>query len=107
MEINCFDTVNVKEVRFLTPAKIDMTVGGEEITQVVSVDIVNRQVYLANGDEYQQLSKAVFEHLDSINTLPEDFFVAPQEIVQQAAKARSDYESMSSKCRGEFGETNE
>lgn len=81
--------IDVKEVKFLTPAKIVLLNDGIEDTFLVSVDIINRKVYLSNGDEYNKLSEAVFSHLDQINTLPEDFFMASDEIRQEASKAES------------------
>jgi|688.fasta_scaffold13682_14 hypothetical protein len=82
-----FDRCEVKEVVFLTPAKIKVIVDDFEEIVMASVDIINRKAYMVNGDEIHNFSQAVFEHLDEINTLPEDFFMAPDEVRGEAAKA--------------------
>jgi hypothetical protein len=82
-----FSKVEVKNVVFLTPAKVKLLIDGKEKILMTSVDIINRKVYLVDGEEFKELSNAVFSHLDQINTLPEDFFMAPDEVVEEAVKA--------------------
>lgn len=94
MEKNDQDSANqqkkIKEVVFLTPAKITIVENDQEKTVMTSVDIINRKVYLADGDD--SLSDLVFSHLDNVNSLPEDFFMAPDEVREEAAKAEADRE---------------
>lgn len=98
--------LEVKQVVFLTPAKLTYISDGSENTLMVSVDIINRKVYLSNGDEIDRLSKAVFSHLDQINTLPEDFFMAPDEVREEAAKAEASRDQIYQEALGASNERN-
>lgn len=74
----------VHDVTFLTPAVIKATVDGQVHEDLaVQVDFINRKVYHGILDS-QKLSDAVFAHLDSVNTLPENFFEAPEAIYNTA-----------------------
>lgn len=94
----------VKEVLFLTPAKI--TVQGPhpdgEKTHIykVLVDIVNRKVCDQDYNEMDWLTAKVFQHIDEVNTLPEDFFIAPQEVTDQAEQAQKSYDAMQEQTLG-------
>lgn len=59
-------------VKFLTPAKISYKINGEVKESLVSVDLINKKVYDEKG--LFIFNNLVFEHLDMINTLPDDFF---------------------------------
>jgi hypothetical protein len=74
----------IKDVEFLTPARVTLEVNGKETSVMVSVDIINRKVYHANGQQF--LSDQIFEYLDGVNNLPDDFFEAPDEIYEQVEK---------------------
>lgn len=80
----------VEDVVFLTPAKISVLIDNVKRSYMASVDIINRKVYVENGDDF--LTDAVFDHLDQINILPEDFFAAPDEVTAEADKAEADRE---------------
>lgn len=82
----------IEQVVFLTPAMIKAKVNGRAQNVMVSVDIINRKVYDATGSD--QLSEIVFSHLDEINTLPENFFSAPEELSVQASEADEHRERM-------------
>lgn len=84
--------ITIKEVVFLTPAKIKAIVNGEETTIIANVDIINRKVYLNDGDS--SISDIVFSHLDEINTLPEDFFSAPDHVTEEAMKVEEERENI-------------
>lgn len=77
--------IEFKEVLFLTPAKIKVNIDGEEKTMMMSVDIANKKAYTADGDS--SLSEKLFEYLDSIYVLPEDFFSASQEVRDEVQDA--------------------
>jgi hypothetical protein len=83
--------VEILGVAFLTPALIKLKLGDREEAVQVSIDIVNRKVYYGNSELY---STEVFQYLDAVNTLPDDFFAAPDDIVEQAAQAREDHEKL-------------
>lgn len=91
-------SVEVKGVVFLTPAKVDVIEDGVEKTYMVSVDIINRKIYM--GQEESCLSKPVFDHLDSINILPDDFFAAPEGVANEAGQAQRDYDEIREKALG-------
>jgi hypothetical protein len=84
--------IEIKNVTFLTPAKISLISNSQEKIVMVNVDIINRKVYTGDGDD--SLSDYVFSHLDQINTLPEDFFMASEEIREEAAKAEADRDQL-------------
>lgn len=92
--------VRVTKVEFLTPARITISDGDNERTILASVDIINRKVYDSQGDS--SLSKYVFGHLDDINTLPEDFFAAPPEVYEEAARAQTEQEKMQRETIGDM-----
>ncbi len=92
LDNNKSGTVVVQEVVFLTPAKLIVLKNEIPETMMVSVDIINRKVYDSDGNTF--LSDAVFAHLDGINILSEDFFAAPDQILEEASKADSDRERM-------------
>lgn len=77
--------IRIKDVIFLTPARIIALVNGKEENIMASVDLANRKVYSTNGDS--SLSNYVFDYLDAVNILPENFFSAPEEVMQEAANA--------------------
>jgi len=96
------NNIEIQEVVFLTPARIVALVEGIEKTFMASVDIINKKVYV--GDNDTSLSELVFGHLDNINSLPEDFFSAPDEIKEEAIKAEEDRERI---FKETIGATNE
>ncbi len=80
------DQIEILDVIFLTPALLRIKLDGKETSLQVSVDLVNRKVY--QGDR-EVLSEEVFGYLDMVNSLPEDFFIAPDEIIERAAEAQA------------------
>lgn len=92
--------MKVLDIDFLTPAKVKLMKDGVEISLMVSVDIINRKVYDKDGQLF--MSDEIFTHLDSVNTLPEDFFIAPDEVLQQAAQADLDHQQVRKEVLGEY-----
>jgi hypothetical protein len=85
--------IEVKDVIFLTPARIEYTKeDGSTDSMTTGVDIIGRKVYVDNG--VWTHSDAVFEYLDRINTLPEDFFEAGEDIYDKANKAVDEMEDI-------------
>lgn len=76
--------IEILDIEFLTPARLKLSVDGKETFVAVNVDIINRKVYQANGKQF--LSERVFQYLDNVNTLPEDFFEAPPEVYEEVGK---------------------
>lgn len=75
----------IVDLNFLTPARLRFTVNGKEISTMVNVDIVNRKAYLNDGT-VSHLSDEIFNYLDRVNSLPEDFFEAPDEVYEEVNK---------------------
>jgi hypothetical protein len=95
--------IEIKAVEFLTPARIKAMLNGQEKSFMVNVDIINRKVYeQSGGDALTDLSDLVFEHLDSINILPEDFFAAPDDVSERAAMAEEEHEQIKQDIRGDY-----
>lgn len=92
--------IEVKNIEFLTPARISLLVDGKELSVIAGVDIVNRKVYV--GDTESEFGDSVFFYLDEINSLPDDFFAAPPEVVAEAAQAEQDVEQISKQATGEM-----
>jgi hypothetical protein len=85
------DDVEVVDVEFLTPARVHLRRGEEDVVLNVSVDLANRKIYKADSDAPDEvLSEMVFTHLDSVNILPEDFFAAGEDIYERASDAYED-----------------
>jgi hypothetical protein len=80
-QTNQFEIVAVE---FLTPAKVVVKANGQEKSIMVNVDIINRRVYDDKGNT--DLSDLIFSHLDSENTLPEDFFAATEDLQNTVAE---------------------
>lgn len=83
----------VLDVVFLTPARIKYHAGGYTVLLNAQIDIANRQVY-CDGYDTAILSKAVFDHLDAVNTLPENFFEASDDIYQGVQEAQLEHEKL-------------
>ena len=79
------EEITIKELLFLTPAKMRANINGEEKTIMLNVDIINRKAYTADGDS--SLSDQVFAFLDAVHVLPEDFFSAPEEVRDEVQDA--------------------
>lgn len=85
--------LEILDVRFLTPARILMKEDGVEKQINVSIDIINREVY-GEGGELLYCAEQIFEYLDRVNTLPEEFFMAPDDVQDRASEAYGDHEKM-------------
>lgn len=68
-------------IQFLTPARISYKENGVVKESLVGVDLINKKMYDDNGVFY--LSDAVFEYLDTINSIPEDFFANQEDDSQE------------------------
>ena len=84
--------VEIVDLIFLTPAKVSIKADGRNQEIVVGVDLINRKVYENNVES--QYSDKIFEYLDSINTMPENFFEASDEDYRQAAESKLEHDSI-------------
>lgn len=82
----------VLDVSFLTPARIKAKIDGREVDINVGIDLINRKVYDDNGES--PMSDQIFEYLDDVNSLPEDFFAASGDVIEQAADAKREHDTL-------------
>jgi hypothetical protein len=82
--------VEILDVSFLTPARVTAKVDGCDVEVTVGVDLISRKIYDNNGES--QLSEHIFEYLDKANSLPEDFFVASDDVRYQAEQAQQNHD---------------
>ena len=94
--------LEITDVVFLTPAKIKY-VNGDAGQQsiMVGVDLISRKAYA--GRDVWVHSDKIFEYLDRVNTLPEDFFEASEDIYEKASEAAAELEEIR-KSTKELGE---
>jgi len=86
------EEVEINDVVFLTPTRIEYTKDGVDQSVMMGIDLINKKAYVEEG--VWDHSDAIFEHLDRINTLPEDFFEAGEDIYNKANKAVDEMEDI-------------
>lgn len=87
----------VENVEFLTPAKVTISSESGTTTEIVSVDLVNRKVYLQTG-ELCPFAELVLKHLDNASELPENLFEASPDIYDRLVELNEEQ----NRLRGEF-----
>jgi hypothetical protein len=88
--VDMMATIEISNVEFLTPARIQATVDGVVATFSVSVDFVNRKVYDQDGNEWH--SEVVFAFLDAANVLDDDFYAMKDDTTyDQVAKMQNEH----------------
>ena len=90
---NDFEDYEIEDVVFLTPARVKGKWKGGALEEVLAVDIANRKVYNNDGT-LCGYSEKIFAYLDSINTLPENFFEAGGELYEKASRAVDEMEDI-------------
>lgn len=80
--------VEIKDVKFLTPARVTYEIDGKAHTGMAFVNIANREAYHEDGTPHVATDQ-IFSRLDVATALPHDFFGASDEIRRQAAEAQS------------------
>ena len=86
--------IEIEDVIFLTPARVEFThENGTEDSISVAIDLVSRKVYVGKGP-FWTYSDKVFEYLDRVNILPENFFEASEDIYNEANKAVDEMEQI-------------
>jgi hypothetical protein len=86
--------IEILDVTFLTPAIVKAKIDDQEVSVQVSIDIVNRRVYPSVSHTKEFYSEEIFAYLDEVNTLPDDFFMAPDSIIEQATNAQEAHEQL-------------
>lgn len=85
-----YDMIEIIDVNFLTPAIVIAKIDGKDVEINVGVDLINKKVY--EGNNQSSISEQIFEYLDKVNSLPEDFFVASDDVRYQAEQAQKDHD---------------
>lgn len=96
---NSLPNIEIEDVRFLTPAKITMNCDGVSKEDIVSIDLVSRRAYRDSKEVHY--SEKIFEYLDRINSLPENFFEASEDIYDKAEEAKAEHDEIY-QSKGEF-----
>ena len=85
-----YGMIEIIDVNFLTPAIVIAKIDGKDVQINVGVDLINKKVY--EGNNKSSISEQIFEYLDKVNSLPEDFFVASDDVRYQAEQAQKDHD---------------
>lgn len=89
------DDVEFTDFQFLVPCKIGMKIDGKEQKKVVHVNLADRRVFDSDGKEWDtDVAAKFFYFMDEVNALPEDFYVADDETIEQAAAAKSEFDGV-------------
>ena len=96
--VNCqiHHSAEIQDVQFLTPALVKSKVGDQEVVYMFAIDIVNRKVY--DQKTYEELTQIeqqkIFDFLDNVNQLPDDFFAVSDEIAQIAETMQDEHRNI-------------
>lgn len=89
------DEIEITGYQFLVPCKIAMKHKGEEMTQMVNVNLADQRIFDQNGKEWnRELTDKFFTHMNQATTLPEDFYAADQDTVDQADDAKREFDEV-------------
>lgn len=91
----------INSVIFLTPAKINLDIDGENKDIIVGVDLINKKVYEENGET--KLSEYFFNYLEEENHIPDDFYAASDDSMQKVWEAQKENDELMKQVQlGEF-----
>lgn len=92
----------IHDVQFLVSAVVDVGFGSMSSKKIeVNIDLANRKVWIDGKLAEKDFADAIFEHLDRVNSLPEDFFEASEDIYEKANKAVDEMEDIRKSTLGE------
>ena len=80
----------VQSVKFLTPARVTYEIDGKVHTGMAFVNIASKEACHEDGSPHIA-SDQIFSYLDSASRLPQDLFVASDDIRRQAAEAQDGF----------------
>ena len=81
--------------QFLVPCKITLKVKGQKMIQVANVNLPDQKIFDQNGNEWPEaLTDKFFAYMIQDTTLPEDFYAADQETVDQAEGAKQEFDEI-------------
>lgn len=91
------DDAEITGYQFLVPCNIKLKIKGKEITQVVNVNLPDQKIFDQNGKEWSRaLADKFFAFMIQATTLPEDFYAADQDTVDQAGEAKQEFDEIRS-----------
>lgn len=94
--------VKITGYQFLVPCKVNKTINGDDFTQMVNVNLIDQKVYDLNGEEWsKKLTDDFFNLINKETVLPEDFYSADQETVDQADDAKREFDEVRNQQYGE------
>ena len=90
--------LEITDVQFMVPALVSLDFGDNSNDVMLNIDLANRKAYDKLGNLVSYNDK-IFKHLDRVNTLPDDFFEASEDIYDKAEEARQELEEIKKKTK--------
>lgn len=94
------ENVKILDISFMTPAKVNLVENGVEKSVMVSVDLINRKVFGAYGEELD--SDKFFAHLDNVNYIPDDFYTVSDDTYDTVSQAKAEHDEMYQQNTGDL-----
>jgi hypothetical protein len=89
--------IDVEDVRFLMPVRIDINVNNKPMAVFAKMDLTNKEIYFdldwLNDD---LMKEKVFEHLKIKTTLPENHYEADQKVYSEVDRANAEQDQLKS-----------
>ena len=87
--------VEVKSVEFFTPVRVYMDVDGEEVQETAHIDYANKRIFFESKlFDTDEIREKVFSHLWKEANPPENQYEPGDEIYDQVARAREEYDKV-------------
>ena len=100
------EDAKIMDVTFLTTARVKYVVKGEPYEELLDIDLINQEAFFKNGKK-AAISEKIFQHLNSINELPDEFFSPPEESNKVTRQVMSEHGKMLEEKLGVFQEEKE
>ncbi len=85
------DQIEVLNVRFLMPVRIDMNVDGKSVIAFAKMDLANKEIYFdLSWLNDISVKEKVFDHLKIKTTLPENHYEADEGIYGEVDRANTE-----------------
>lgn len=95
--LNLDEEAEIAGYQFLVPCNIKLKIKGRELNQVVNVNLPEQKIFDQNGKEWSKaLTEKFFAFMIQATTLPEDFYAADQDTVDQAGEAKQEFDQIRS-----------
>jgi hypothetical protein len=83
--------IEIKEVKFLIPARVTMEIDGKEVAEIFNIDLANKDVVAEKEEWLDIIKEKIFEFLSRSN-LSEDQFEAGEDVYEEAARAQEEFD---------------